>query len=86
MAFSGFPDTATIQSAEDIRYIRLNMEHSCIHDLYINMTCPDGRRADILKLYNSTSVSTCLDSISSSHRGWDNSVNASGKSGANGRN
>lgn len=76
LSFSDFPDTAVIQSAEDIRYLRLNMEHSCIHDLYINLTCPNGRKADILKLFNSTSISTCLDSIPSSHRGWDNSVNS----------
>lgn len=70
MTFSGFPDTATIQSVEDIRYIRLKMEHSFIGDLYINLTCPNGQHADILKKYQGNSTSVCLNSISSSHIGW----------------
>ena len=72
MSFSGFPETAVIHSADEIRYIRLNMEHSWIKDLYINLTCPNGKSADILKKFNGNSTSPCLDSISPSHRGWQN--------------
>ena len=72
MSFSGFPETAVIHSADEIRYIRLNMEHSWIKDLYINLTCPSGKSADILKKFNGNSSSPCLDSISPSHRGWQN--------------
>ena len=73
--FSGFPDSAVIQSAEDIRYVRLNMEHSSIGDLYINLTCPEGLKADILKKNsNGSATSVCLSSIGSSHFGWNHDV------------
>ena len=77
MFFSGFPETAVIHSADEIRYIRLNMEHSWIKDLYINLTCPSGKSADILKKFNGNSTSPCLDSIAASHRGWQNDYFAS---------
>lgn len=77
MVFSGFPDTAVIHSADDIRYIRLKMEHSAPIDLYINLTCPNGQQADILKKYNGNSISSCLSSIGTSHYGWPSgNVNA----------
>ncbi len=75
LSFSGFPDSAVIQSAEDIRYVRLNMEHSFIHDLYINLTCPNGQRSDILKLYNRNNNCPCLESISNSQIGWRDNDN-----------
>jgi len=70
MTFSGFPDTAVIHSAEDIRYVRLNIEHSAPIDLYISLTCPSGKKADILKKSIQNSVSECLNIIDSSHFGW----------------
>ena len=75
MTFSGFDTNAIIESAEDIKYVRLNMEHSSISDLYINLTCPNGQSSDILKksTYGS-STSECLSSISASHRGWNPNV------------
>lgn len=74
VTFTGFADTAIVTSAEDIKYVRLNMEHSYLGDLYINITCPNGQKADILKFsnYNSNSslLSTCLNNIPSNSRGW----------------
>lgn len=70
LTFSDFEDTATIHSPEDIRYVRLNMEHSYIQDLYINLECPNGQHATILKKSTDNSTSPCLDSIPSSERGW----------------
>lgn len=70
MVFTDFPDTAVIHSAEEIRYIRLNMEHSALIDLYINLTCPNGQQADILKKYDGNSSSECSGYIDNSHRGW----------------
>ena len=75
LSFSGFPDTAVIHSAEDIRYIRLNIEHSNIKDLYINLTCPSGKRADILKKYLGNSNSPCFLTIDPSHIGWKSGNN-----------
>ena len=70
MVFTDFPDTAVIHSAEDIRYLRLNIEHSAPIDLYINLTCPDGQQVDILKQYNGSSISDCGYLIGASHKGW----------------
>lgn len=75
LTFSDFSDTARILSAEDIRYVRLNMEHSFIRDLYINITCPDGQNAAILKKYNGNSFSNCSSSIPLSDIGWQNGNN-----------
>ena len=41
--FNDFAEDATITSANDILYVRLNMEHSYMGDLYINITCPNGQ-------------------------------------------
>ena len=49
LSFSGYDDTAHVNSVDDIRYVRLNLEHSFAGDLYINLICPNGQKADILK-------------------------------------
>lgn len=69
VTFTDFNDTSTITSVEDIRYVRINMEHSYVGDIYINITCPNQQQADILR-YGGTGTSSCLSSISSEHRGW----------------
>ena len=70
LSFSQFPDTARIISKEDIRYVRLNMEHSYIKDLYINFICPNEKHATILKKAGTNSTSGCLSHIPVSERGW----------------
>lgn len=45
ITFYDFDDAAVITSADDIRYLRLNMEHSHIGDFQIKLTCPSGRSA-----------------------------------------
>lgn len=72
VTFSDFMPNATIQSVNDIYYLRLNIEHSFIGDLYINITCPNGQKADILK-FAGTGQSACTSNIPSSSRGWNTS-------------
>lgn len=69
LTFTAYADDATIQSVEDIYYVRLNIEHSYIGDLYINITCPSGQKADLLK-YSGSGLSNCTSQIPSSSRGW----------------
>ena len=69
LTFTAYANDATIQSANDIYYVRLNMEHSWIGDLYINITCPNGQKADLLK-YGGSGSSECNSQIASSSRGW----------------
>jgi gliding motility-associated-like protein len=69
LTFTAYSDDDTIRSADDIYYVRLNMEHSFVGDLYINITCPNGQKADLLK-YGGTGNSTCNSQIVNSSRGW----------------
>ena len=69
LTFTAYADGDTIQTADDIYYVRLNMEHSWIGDLYINITCPNGQKADLLK-YGGTGTSQCNSQITQSSRGW----------------
>lgn len=71
LEFSGFESNAMISSANDIRYVMLNIEHSWIGDIYINITCPNGQNADLLR-FSGMGTSDCTSEIDNSHRGWDN--------------
>lgn len=71
--FSNFSANSGITSVNDIQYVRLNIEHSCIRDLYIKLTCPNGQSADILKFADNTSpdyISNCAANIGAVHKGW----------------
>ena len=76
VTFNQFADGATVQTVNDIKYVRLNMEHSYIGDIYINITCPNGQRASLMN-YGGTGTSECTSSILSSDRGWRSGANAS---------
>ncbi|MBQ3734961.1 MAG: gliding motility-associated C-terminal domain-containing protein, partial [Bacteroidales bacterium] len=69
LTFTAYAPGSTIQSPDDIHYVRLNMEHSYIGDLYINITCPNGQKADLLK-YGGSGSSECNNQIPASSRGW----------------
>lgn len=49
VTFTVFDDDALITSAENIKYVRLKLEHSFIGDIYINITCSNGQKADIMR-------------------------------------
>ena len=74
---SGYPDGSIIESGEDIKYVRLKMEHSFVSDLWISLTCPNGQSATILKKYNTGGSSNCSNLIPSNDWGWqaDGSAN-----------
>ena len=69
LVFSGFEGNAHISDVNDIRYVMLNIEHSYIGDIYINITCPNNQSADILR-YGGSGSSDCNSSIASTSRGW----------------
>ena len=80
VTFTDFAAGATITSVNDILFLRLNMEHSFLGDLYINVTCPNGQKADIMRFSNysgNASLSSCLTGLPASSRGWN------GPSGSN---
>ena len=49
VTFTAFDDGATITSVNDIKYVKLKMEHSFIGDIYINITCPNDQKADLMR-------------------------------------
>ena len=63
------PAGSVIQSAEDIRYVRLKLEHSWVGDLWIALQCPNGTTTTILKKYASGN-SGCSSLIPASEWGW----------------
>lgn len=62
VTFTSFAPSATIQSADDILYVRIKMEHSYVGDIYIALTCPNGHYAKIMNKYSGGS-SSCDGSI-----------------------
>ena len=49
LTFTDYNDDAIVESVDDIYYVKINMEHSFIGDIYINITCPNGQKADIMR-------------------------------------
>ena len=74
VTFTDFAAGASITSVQDIKYIRLNMEHSYIGDIYINITCPNGQKADIMR-FGGTNNSSC--SIPTASKNWLSGSNMS---------
>jgi gliding motility-associated-like protein len=75
LVFTDFAEGAEVSSVDDILYVRLNLEHSFAGDLYINITCPNGQKADILR-FNGTANSDCSSSIPLASRHWQSGDNA----------
>ena len=69
VTFDIFPDGAMLSSVEDLKYVRLKIEHSYIGDIYINITCPGGLKADLMRFAGS-GTSACDNVIPQSSRGW----------------
>lgn len=48
VTFSDFAPDATITSVQDIKYVRLKIEHSWIGDIYIALHCPNGNKVSLM--------------------------------------
>lgn len=69
VTFTDFNAGSSITSVQDIKYVKLKIEHSWIGDIYIGITCPNGQTASLMN-YGGSGSATCLSSIPSNHRGW----------------
>lgn len=76
VTFTSFSPAATIQSANDILFVRINIEHSYIGDIWIKLTCPNQQFVSILKKFSGGS-SSCSGQIPASEWGWNGTGNAS---------
>ena len=63
VTFTAFAPSATIQSAADILYVRIKLEHSYIGDIFIGLTCPNGQMAKIMRKYGSSGAANCAGTI-----------------------
>ena len=77
VTFTSFSPAATIQSPNDILFVRVKIEHSFIGDIWIRLTCPNQQYVSILKKMSGGS-SSCSGNIPASEWGW----NGSGSGGA----
>ena len=72
VTFTSFSPSATIQSANDILFVRVKLEHSWVGDIWIRLTCPNQQFVSILKK-NGTGSSNCSGQIPASEWGWNGS-------------
>ncbi len=70
VTFTAFAPSATIQSANDILYVRLSIEHSYIGDLWIRLSCPNGQYVSLMRKYGSSGSSSCSSAVPASEYGW----------------
>ncbi len=76
VTFEGFPETLQVRTVQDINFVRLNIEHSYIGDIYIGIMCPSGQRASLMN-WKGTGTSACTSSVPSAYRSWNSGSNVS---------
>ncbi len=69
VTYDMFSPSAKITSVNDILYVRINIEHSYMGDIWIKLTCPNGQYATIMR-FGGTANSGCASSVPMSERGW----------------
>lgn len=74
VTFTDFYPGTTITSAQNIKYVRLNIEHSYIGDIYIGITCPNNQKA-VLMPWKGTGSSSCTSAVPSNARQWSSGSN-----------
>ncbi len=77
VTFTAFAPSATIQSADDIWYVRAKLEHTFIGDIYVALTCPPDpvtgirKSAKILKKYGNSTTTQCSSLVPANGWGWN---------------
>lgn len=77
VTFEGFPDTLSVRTVQDINFVRLNIEHSYIGDIYIGLRCPNFQRVSLMN-WKGTGSSSCTSQVPSNYRNWNSGSNTSG--------
>ncbi len=76
VTFTDFAPNAHISSVQDIKYVRLNIEHSYIGDIYIGINCPNGQSVSLMN-WSGTGSSSCDDEVPTGRRSWNTGNNVS---------
>ena len=58
ITFSAFRSNAIITSAQDIDFVRLNIEHSWMSDIFIALECPNGQFASLMNTFHALGNTT----------------------------
>lgn len=66
--FTAYPGVC-ITSVEDILFLRINMEHSYMGDIFIQLVCPSGQKTNIMK-WSGNGSTPCASQILPEQRGW----------------
>ena len=77
LTFSGFEEGQTVQSVQDIKYVKLNMEHSYIGDVYIGVVCPNGQKASLMN-WSGHGSSDCDEEVPAGCTSWASGNNVDG--------
>lgn len=76
VTFEGFPDSSHVRTVQDINFVRLNIEHSYIGDIYIGIMCPSGQRVSLMN-WKGTGSSSCTQAVPAAYRSWSTGSNVS---------
>ena len=75
--FTDFAEGSIITTFEAIRYLRLNIEHSYIADIFISLTCPNGQTSTIMR-FGGSPTAVCYSEIPDTANTWLYGTNAYG--------
>lgn len=74
VTFEGFPDSLHVRTVQDINFVRINIEHSYIGDIYMGIQCPNGQRASLMN-WKGTGSSNCTNAVPGNYRSWNTGDN-----------
>ena len=74
--FEGYEEGATVTSGQTVKYLRINIEHSYVGDLFIRVRCPNNQDAVVLR-FGGAPTSDCVQSIPATAMGWLTGANVS---------
>lgn len=75
--FSPSDRSTLITSVQDIDFVRLNIEHSFIGDIFIALECPNGQFVSLMNAYRTDFQVTCGEPKFAGLKGWDVPAGAS---------
>ncbi len=75
VVLEGFDDSTVITSAQDIKYVRINIEHSFLGDLFFGLECPNGQQIALMKAgHNPNRHDSCGEMVPPNFIEWDHST------------
>ena len=76
VTFTDFAPGAQISTVQDIKYVRVKIEHSYVGDIYIGITCPNQQSVSLMN-WSGTGSSSCDSQVPTGRRSWNSGSNMS---------